>query len=230
MNQIAQILNFPNPTGGSTPLQGPLPASRSASTIGDLFTLGGNNLLDIVVFLAGGILLIYIIIGGYKYLTAQGDPKAIDGARNTITYALIGFGIVAFSYLIFQVAELFFGFKILGQLPQIVSPAYAAASPQVDLGTELKLGNDPVTKYFGSFGALFGRILDFAIPIAGIVFLIFLVFGGIKWASSQGDKAAVQSARGTLTTAIIGLVIVISSYLVLQVINLLTGFNVGTGN
>lgn len=220
-DQLAQQIVFPSGTV-TGPLQG------NPSSLGDLFKLTGvngpGNLLNVIIFLAGAVLLIYIIIGGFKYLTAQGDPKAMDAARNTITYALIGFGIIAFSYLIFQIAELFFGFKILG-FNEMVPAAYAQ-SP-VSIG-DTKVGSSDLKTLFPSVGAVIGRVLKFAIPLAGIGFLVFLTIGGLKWVSSQGDKAAVQSARGTITTAIVGLTIVVASFIVLQAIELITGFGVGT--
>jgi hypothetical protein len=214
--QLTQVFNVP---GGGGAINGPLPGNPTS--IGDLFKLNGNNLLSVVVFLAGAALLGYLVIGGYKYLTAQGDPKAMDSARNTITYALIGFAIVAFSYIIFQVVETFFGIKILGEIPT----AYAQG---VDIGNT-KLGNGTIKGTFGNFGALISRGLLFAQIIAGVIFMVMLVLAGLKWVGSQGDKAALQSARGTITTAAIGLVIVVCSYLVLQAIQFITGFNVTSG-
>lgn len=62
-------------------------------------------------------------------------------------------------------------------------------------------------------------VLNFSIIIA----LIFLVYGGIKWTTSGGDKAAVESARKIITYAIFGLVLVFSSWLILNFVTSMFG-------
>lgn len=62
----------------------------------------------------------------------------------------------------------------------------------------------------------------------GAIFLafIYLMFGGIRWITSRGDKQAVESARKHIVSAIIGLVVVLGAYFILNMV-----FNVlGTDN
>ncbi|MFM2383803.1 MAG: hypothetical protein RIQ72_375 [Candidatus Parcubacteria bacterium] len=48
-------------------------------------------LLDKVVIPLGAIVVIFsIILAGYKYITAQGDPKAISAAHQQLTWTAIG--------------------------------------------------------------------------------------------------------------------------------------------
>ena len=51
-----------------------------------------------------------------------------------------------------------------------------------------------------------------------IVAFIFLLLGGLRWITAGGDKAAAESARATLTAAIIGLIIVLSTWAIIRVI------------
>lgn len=57
-----------------------------------------SQLLWAVFALVGLGSFLYLLVGGFKYLNASGDAKALDGAKNSITYALLGlFGsVVAF--------------------------------------------------------------------------------------------------------------------------------------
>ena len=57
----------------------------------------GLNWLSIV---AGVIAVVMMIIAGIKFLTSQGDPGAVNSARNTIIYAAVGIVIVALSQVI----------------------------------------------------------------------------------------------------------------------------------
>ena len=52
------------------------------------------RLLNIAVWLAGAAFVIMVLMTAYKYSTAQGDPKAMQGAKNTLTYAVYGLMVV----------------------------------------------------------------------------------------------------------------------------------------
>jgi len=55
------------------------------------------NVLSIVV---GAVSVIMIIIGGLKYVTSAGDSAGVQGAKNTILYAIVGLVIVIFAQTI----------------------------------------------------------------------------------------------------------------------------------
>jgi len=63
---------------------------------------------------------------------------------------------------------------------------------------------------------LIGSVLTFIYSIAGVIALVLLVLGGIQYMSSGGDKVAVEQARGRITSAIVGLVIVFGAWLVIN--------------
>ena len=63
-----------------------------------------KNVLQTVYFWTGIITVIFIIIGGIRYTTSQGDPGKTKKAKDTITYAIVGlvvalsaFGITEFT-------------------------------------------------------------------------------------------------------------------------------------
>ena len=49
---------------------------------------------------AGIVLFILLIIGGFRYITSGGDPKAVEGARKTLTSAVTGLVLVLVSFII----------------------------------------------------------------------------------------------------------------------------------
>src|SRR3989344_2664716 len=61
--------------------------------------------------------------------------------------------------------------------------------------------------------------------VALVLAFIFLVIGGIRWILSGGDKAGTEAAKGTITAALIGLVIVFLAWAFLKVVT--TFFGVG---
>lgn len=52
-----------------------------------------------VFFFAGFVALVFIVIGGFRYVISGGDPQKVVQARNTIIYAIVGL-IVAMSAFI----------------------------------------------------------------------------------------------------------------------------------
>ncbi|MEK9147260.1 MAG: hypothetical protein AAB639_03620 [Patescibacteria group bacterium] len=72
------------------------------------------------------------------------------------------------------------------------------------------------------------RIIRLLAPAAGIAFFIMLLVGGFQFVTSGGDPKAAGQARTTLTYAIIGIILVVASWLILTVIKALTGVDVTT--
>ena len=68
-----------------------------------------------------------------------------------------------------------------------------------------------------------------ALIIVGVVVsLIFLLYGGIRWIISGGDKAKVDAARSAIVASIVGLIIVILAYVIVNtVLTVLTGNGIG---
>jgi len=77
-----------------------------------------------------------------------------------------------------------------------------------------------------SAGGVVGAILQVLLIFAIIACLFFLLYGGIRYITSGGDKGKVDQARGTLVAAIIGLVI---SLLAFFIVNLVLMFLTGKG-
>jgi hypothetical protein len=49
-----------------------------------------QNILAIITTVLGAIAVLFIVIGGLRYIMSQGDPQAVGKAKGTIIYALIG--------------------------------------------------------------------------------------------------------------------------------------------
>lgn len=65
-------------------------------------------------------------------------------------------------------------------------------------------------------------LLSFVMIIAALLVFYFLIIGAINWITSGGDKGKVETARNKIVTAVIGIIIVASSYaLLLLVLNFL---------
>lgn len=70
------------------------------------------NVVTVVLELAGIILFIMLLNGGFKYLTSQGDPKALESAKGTLTHAIIGLVVLLLSFVFLVIIEGITGAKI----------------------------------------------------------------------------------------------------------------------
>lgn len=67
--------------------------------ISDLQTVIGN-VVSYALGFAAIVLFVLLILGGFKFITSGGDPKAVEGAKKTLTSALAGLAIILLAYLI----------------------------------------------------------------------------------------------------------------------------------
>lgn len=70
------------------------------------------QVFNIAVTLAGTVLFLMFIVGGFKYLTAGGDQKAIESARNTLTYAILGLVLIIAGWFILLFIKEFTGINV----------------------------------------------------------------------------------------------------------------------
>ncbi len=74
-----------------------------------------------------------------------------------------------------------------------------------------------------SLETLFKNIIGAVVSLTGIALFIMLLVGGFSFLFSGGDQKKLEQARGTVTNAIIGLVIVVAAYLIIRIVSVFTG-------
>ena len=75
-------------------------------------------------------------------------------------------------------------------------------------------------------GLLVSRGIGIALLVAGVLVFAYLVWGGIQWITSGGDKAKTEESRSRITAALIGLAIVAAAWAVMQLISYFFGVDV----
>lgn len=107
---LAQLRNpiLPDSIGGG----------KLGSTVPD-YNTGGTALGKLVsnlvgaLFIAGFLLsFVYLIMGGFTWVTSAGDKTKLEKARDEITNALVGLVIIGGAYAITTVVAQFFGFEL----------------------------------------------------------------------------------------------------------------------
>ena len=72
-----------------------------------------NKLVPIAITLAGFVLFLMLIAGGFQMLTSAGNPKAADAGKQRLTNALLGFLIIFMAYWLVQIVQIILGVNIL---------------------------------------------------------------------------------------------------------------------
>lgn len=102
----------------------------------------------------------------------------------------------------------------------LVAPAAALAQTEVVPGT-IRPINNAVNVVRG--------IIQFILVVAFVGAFVFLLIGGIRWILAGGDEKAVAGARGTITAALIGLVIVLVAYAIIRLVEIFFNVSIITG-
>ena len=66
--------------------------------------------------------------------------------------------------------------------------------------------------------AQFQSLLSGVFGIAGAVAVVFIIVGGIKYATSQGSAADLQKGKDMIVYALVGLVFVIMAFAIVQLV------------
>lgn len=65
--------------------------------------------------------------------------------------------------------------------------------------------------------------LNLLVLVGIIAALIFLIYGGILWVTSSGDKSKVERARHAIMYSIIGLIVIILAWTIVGAIGVMLG-------
>ena len=92
--------------GGETtnpaPIQNPAPQYLvNISDFGALLT----RAIGWMLYFAGGIAVLFLLVGGFQYIAARGNEEATEKAKKTITGAVIGIVIIIMAYAIVTIVS-----------------------------------------------------------------------------------------------------------------------------
>lgn len=99
---------------------------------------------------------------------------------------------------------------------------FAAGDPSSEIkisADDLNLGSGAPTQFQANNVA---DILNIAYFLAGIVAVVAIVIGGVRYAASNGDSSQVAAAKSMITYAVIGLVVVFAAAAITQFVIIFT--------
>ena len=110
----------------------------------------------------------------------------------------------------------------MGKISKIVvaTTAFLALAPKV-LAVDINISPPPQANGLQDPNLVASApqfLVTLLFVVAVIVAIVFLIYGGIKWILSGGDKAKVEEARKTIIGAIVGLIIAFLAYFILTLV------------
>lgn len=101
---IAVLAANPKPWSGNCVVNG-------VATIEGLECLF-SNLLNVATTLAGIVFGIMLIVGGFKFIFAGGNPEGVKSAQNTLTFAVIGLVVMIGAWFVLLLIKQFTGVDV----------------------------------------------------------------------------------------------------------------------
>ena len=100
-------------------------------------------------------------------------------------------------------------------MPAMASPAPSSKggsfAQQATEGLKQVGGNDQT-----SLGDIVSKIINFLLFFVGVVSVIMIIYGGIQYTTSAGDSGKVTNAKNTILYAIVGLIVSILAYAIVN--------------
>ncbi len=62
-----------------------------------------QNIIQVMVTLAGLVSVMFFVWGGFKYMTSSGNPESLDTAKKTIMYSAVGLAITLGAFVLSNV-------------------------------------------------------------------------------------------------------------------------------
>ncbi len=100
-DELVNGINGSSPTNASSCLFAGQTGCTAANSI-------FSQVANVLIFIIGAVAVIMLIIGGLRYVLSSGNSSAVEGAKNTILYAIIGIVVasLAFAAVNFVVGKL----------------------------------------------------------------------------------------------------------------------------
>ena len=93
-------------------LESKLKTANSTVKFFDLATII-SNLSNIIIYIGGIAAFAWFLMGSLNWILSGGDKAKIDAAKNQITQAVIGLGVLVSAYALFSVIQYVLGLQIV---------------------------------------------------------------------------------------------------------------------
>jgi hypothetical protein len=104
------------------------------------------------------------------------------------------------------------------RLAQIENPFKNITIPTRELGGVININKEDL-----KLGEVVSGLLPYLFAGAGLLLLLYLLLGGFQLMTSAGDPKKMQEAKGKLTNAFVGFIIIFIAYWLVQIVGTILG-------
>jgi len=98
-------------------------------------------------------------------------------------------------------------------------------------GVNAAKGTGVPTNFASGDGSLIQKIINIMLYAIGVLSVIMLIFGGLRYVISGGQKEAVTAAKNTILYAVVGLLIAVFAYAFIHfILQFILGGSIGGGS
>ncbi|MDO4271390.1 MAG: hypothetical protein Q4C83_00160 [Candidatus Saccharibacteria bacterium] len=112
------------------------------------------------------------------------------------------------------VKSLVAGLAVLSIQMIVPTAAFALSLPDVFSGPYR--GNGQPADLFNGADAIIPRVINLMLFIVGVLAIFMIIYGGIRYVLSGGDNSKVKDAKNTILYAIVGLIVAILGYAIVN--------------
>jgi hypothetical protein len=175
--------------------------------------LGVNSLQSLIMAiftwlstLIATLALVMLIYSGARMVFSQGDLGAVKEAKTSFAYAVIGFVVTVFGYVIVSTFQYFIGVR--------------GGNPAAETGFFYNPLRD--TRLFANPGTQLPNFIESTVTnflgLIGTVVLFYLIWNGFRYVMAGSNEDQVKSSKNAITWSVIGLACILLSYTIVSVL------------
>ena len=84
-----------------------LPEPTTGASLGEIL----GDVIEALLLFAGAVAVLFLIIGGFRYVVSSGNPDQVEAAKKTILYAVLGLIIIFIAFVLVQLIQDYLGVK-----------------------------------------------------------------------------------------------------------------------
>lgn len=195
-----------------------LQSNRVDLPSGDAVTEVFPALVTNLLYLFGFLLFISMLYAGSLLVTGRGNEDSVTKARQIFVYGLIAMALVGAGYaLVYGIATLDLSTNVLGviQLDDSLRPDGLPAFDE-SIVQSAPDANNPESSVSQSAILFIGALLSQVLLFLGAVGVIILIVAGANYIFAFGKEERIQKGKDGLFWAIMGLLVVLLSYAIVQ--------------
>jgi amino acid transporter len=70
-----------------------------------------GDVINALLLFAGAVAVLFLIIGGFRYVISSGNPEQVEGAKKTILYAILGLIVIFIAFVLVRLIQQYLGVR-----------------------------------------------------------------------------------------------------------------------